>query len=196
MAVSSLKNKTKLSTLTSPFDIDLGGMIPLSTVAVTSSTATVSFTGIPQSYEHLQIRYLVRTNRSDVQDIIRFRFNGDSGSNYAWHQLRGTGDSVDVNSGTSTSSPWTAIVAGNNAGSNMFGTGITDILDYSNTNKNTTVRTLSGVEVNTTDGRLGIWSNLWLNTNAITSIEIAPNFGTTISANSHFALYGIKRAGV
>jgi hypothetical protein len=39
-----------------------------------------------------------------------------------------------------------------------------------------------------------IGAALWSNTAAITSIEIASNFGTNLSQYSSFALYGIKGA--
>ena len=80
MAVSSLKNKSKLSTLTSPFDIDLGGMIPLSTVAVgAGGAANVEFTSIPGYYEHLQVRFITRFGSVA---IFKITANSDTGSNY------------------------------------------------------------------------------------------------------------------
>ena len=165
----------------------------ISTVTVSTAVASVTFSSIPATYKHLQIRYIARTNRADVQDLIRFRFNSDSGTNYAYHWLRGDGSTADASSAASTASPWTAIIAGGNATANIFGTGVTDILDYTSTNKNKTVRTLSGVDTNSADGRIMFLSNLYFATPAaITSIEIAPNYGTTFSTYSSFALYGIK----
>jgi hypothetical protein len=165
----------------------------IATVTVGSGGAsTVTFSSIPSTYTHLQVRYLTRTNRGDVQDLIRFRFNSDSGTNYAYHWLRGDGSTADAGNGTSTASPWTAIVAGDNAGANQFGAGVSDILDYANTNKYKTTRTLSGIDTNSADGRIMFFSNLWMNTAAINSIEIAPNFGSSINQYSSFALYGIK----
>ena len=195
MAVISIKNKTKSGSL-------LNGNAPyiptdfesIETVTVgLGGAGTVTFSSIPSTYSHLQVRYIARSNRGDVQDIIRFRFNSDSGSNYAYHWLRGDGGTADAGNGTSTASPWTAIIAGNNAAANIFGTGVTDILDYTSTNKNKTLRTLSGVDTNNADGRIVMFSNLWFATPAaINSIEIAPNYGTSFNQYSSFALYGIK----
>jgi hypothetical protein len=194
MAVISIKNKTKSGSL-------LNGNAPfiptdyesIETVTVGSGGAgTVTFSSIPSTYSHLQVRYIARSNRGDVQDIIRFRFNSDSGTNYAYHWLRGDGGTADAGNATSTASPWTAIIAGANAGASQFGVGVSDILDYSNTNKYKTTRTLSGVDTNSANGRIMFFSNLWMNTNAITSIEIAPNYGTSFNQYSSFALYGIK----
>jgi len=156
--------------------------------------STITFSSIPSTYTHLQVRYLARTNRADVQDLIRFRFNSDSGTNYAYHWLRGDGATADASNASSTASPWTAIIAGGNASASQFGAGVSDVLDYKNTNKYKTTRTLSGVDTNSADGRIMFLSNLWMNTAAITSIEIAPNYGTSFNQYSSFALYGIKGA--
>ena len=169
-----------------------GAYDSIATTTLSSAAATVTFSSIPSTYTHLQVRCLVRTDRADVQDFIRFRFNSDSGSNYARHWLRGDGSTADAGNGYATSTPWTVVVAGANASANIFGVGVTDILDYANTNKYTTVRTLSGVDTNNADGRIMFLSNLWTNTAAINSIEIAPNFGTNFSQYTTFALYGIK----
>ena len=156
-------------------------------------SSSITFSSIPSTYTHLQIRYTARTNRADVQDLIRFRFNSDSGTNYAYHWMRGDTATADAGNGTSTASPWTGLTAGANAAANVFAGGVTDVLDYTSTNKNKTVRNISGIDTNSADGRWMMFSNLWFATPAtITSIEIAPNYGTSFSQYSSFALYGIK----
>jgi hypothetical protein len=72
----------------------------------------------------------------------------------------------------------------------VFGAGIIDILDYTNTNKYKTVRSLNGVD-NNGSGALALNSSLWLNTAAITNITITSD-GTLFDQYSSFALYGIK----
>jgi hypothetical protein len=166
----------------------------IATVTVGSGgSSTVSFSSIPSTYKHLQIRTIGRTNRADVQDVIKFNFNSDTGSNYSYHYLGGDGSSPVVSSGTSTSTPFGGgIIAGNSAVSNVFGTSVIDILDFTSTSKNKTVRSLSGIENNNADGRLYLMSSLWLNTAAITSITLSPLVGSSFLQYSHFALYGIK----
>jgi hypothetical protein len=63
------------------------------------------------------------------------------------------------------------------------------VLDYGNTNKNKTVKTLAGYDGNGS-GEIWFTSTLWNNTNAITSMTISSNFNFT--QYSSFALYGIK----
>ena len=189
MAVSSLKNKTKLSTLTSPFDIDLGGMIPLSTVTVgVGGAANIEFTSIPGYYEHLQIRGIIRTNGGGNLSV---RVNSDSGNNYSYHSLVGNGSSASANNGSTQSDIVLARAEGISSTANTFNAFIVDILDYANTNKFKTIRSLSGVDKNGS-GDINFESGLWQSTSAITSISFTRS---TIQQYSSFALYGIKRAG-
>ena len=74
--------------------------------------------------------------------------------------------------------------------SGIFSGGVIDILDYANTNKYKTSRGLSGYDANGS-GLLYLASGLWMNTAAITSIEITDALGN-FATNSTFALYGIK----
>jgi hypothetical protein len=174
-------------------NLDASAYFPIATTTTVGSVSNVTFSSISNTYTHLQVRYSARTNRADVQDIIRFRFNSDSGTNYAYHYLSGDSTSAGASGTTSTASPWTGLIAGNSAGTNIFGTGVTDILDYTSTNKNKTIRTLSGISDNSTGGRVYYFSNLWFATPAaITSIEIAPNYGTAFAQYSTFTLYGLK----
>lgn len=195
MAVSSLKNKSKLSTLTSPFDIDLGGMIPLATVAVTSNTATITFSDIPNYYEHLQIRCTARSNRSgQPSSFLNMRFNDDSNANYTWHTLNANGSSAGSSGQTGNTAAIVQRIAAADATSGIFGVFVMDILDYGNTNKYKTVRNLGGNDRNGA-GQIFFDSNLWLSTSAINKITFTSEESASFIANSNFALYGIKRAG-
>lgn len=155
-------------------------------------SASVTFSSIPSTYTHLQIRGIARTNRADSnQDAIRVRFNSDSGNNYAHHYLTGNGSSASAGANTSISGVLIDGFTQSLSGANSFGGMILDLLDYTNTNKYKTVRCLSGREDNSA-GAVWLESGLWLNTNAVTSITLLPVVGTSISQYSSFALYGVK----
>jgi hypothetical protein len=174
-------------------------MIPIATVTVGSGGASsIEFSSIPQSYEHLQIRGLGRSTIADTNDFAIIKFNSDSGANYTYHYLRGDGTSASAQGsgyGTSDYLRSAGFISGANATAQVFGTTIIDILDYTNTNKLKTIRTLTGKDANSNnaDGRVYLFSMLWGSTSAITTITL------TTQANwaqySSFALYGIKRAG-
>ena len=167
----------------------LGDYQSIATVSVTTATqANVEFTSIPSTYQHLQIRMLVRN--SSTSNGYTAQLNGDTGSNYARHYLIGNGSSASAAAFTSQTSMILSDASISTTGADIFGAAICDILDYTNTNKNTTIRTLGGFDSNG-GGAIFFNSGLWLNTAAVTSIKIIPDAGGFVQ-NSSFALYGIK----
>lgn len=150
--------------------------------------ATVSFTSIPATYTHLQIRGITRNE--SVTDETRIRFNSDTGSNYAYHRLRGTGSAASATAASTVSYIELPFASYSGTTASVYGAVVIDILDYANTNKYKTIRQLGGTDLNGS-GTLEFISGLWQNTNAITSISIFPSSGD-INEYSQFALYGIK----
>lgn len=159
----------------------------IATVTVgAGGTSSITFSSIPSTYQHLQIRYFGR-NTTDNNAAVYMTTNGDTGTNYSWHQLFGSGSSA----GTQASTSATFMSAGQESStSNVFDAHVIDVLDYANTNKYKTVRTLGGWE-DSTQGRVFLRSGLWMNTAAITSITLTPS-SSNFAQYSSFALYGIK----
>jgi len=155
----------------------------IATVLVGSGgSSTINFNSIPSTYKHLQIRCAVLTTAGG----INIQYNSDTGSNYTYHQLYGLGSSNALsNAGTSQTAGF--IGFNNAAGSNPTAI-VCDILDYQNTNKYTTHRSLAGTDTNSNAGTLTYFSGLWLNTAAVSTIDIKGTF----AQHSSFALYGIK----
>jgi hypothetical protein len=166
----------------------------IATTTVSSSVSTITFSSIPATYTHLQIRSIARGTVASGEMQTFYRFNSDTGTNYAHHFFRADGSTLYGGSGTSLSqiSAVTRYSAAN-ATSNIFGAGVTDILDYANTSKYTTIRSLGGIDANGS-GQVYFTSGLWMNTSAITSITIGINDGGDFAQYSQFALYGIKGA--
>jgi hypothetical protein len=165
----------------------------IATVTVGSGgSSTISFTSIPSTYKHLQIRAISRSDRaSTAGDGMIVRFNSDTGSNYAYHYLDGNGSSATAGSDSNVTSMIIPRSGSANQTSGIFGVTVLDALDYTNTNKFKTIRTLGGNDANGS-GVVALFSGLWRNTNAITSITIDQQNGTNFVQHSHFALYGIK----
>lgn len=170
---------------------DAGSMFPLGVFTLSSAQATVEFTNIPQTYKHLQIRVLSRDDRAATANSVFYRLNGDTGSNYAYHSLSGDGGSAGAFAVTSSTFTYGMIQTSASTTAGRFTVGIIDILDYSNTNKNTTIRTLQGYDDNG-GGFVRLNSGLWMNTAAVTSFRLYPDGSANFIANSSFALYGIK----
>lgn len=157
----------------------------IQTVTVGAGGQTsISFTAIPSTYKHLQIRYIARATTGSVANFT-MTLNSDTGANYSRHGLYGDGASAAALGGANESSMLAGVVSST---ASTFSVGVIDVLDYQNTNKYKTVRDLNGVDWNGS-GYAVLYSGSWRNTNAVTSVEL--NF-TTFAQYSSFALYGIK----
>ena len=164
----------------------------LETVRLGGTAASIEFTNLARysDYQHLQIRYVARSNYGDIFDAFIYRFNNDSGNNYTLHWLQGNGSSVTSSAITPYGSIRDFAGVGATATANSYGAAIADILDPFDATKNTTVRVMSGKVGSENQATLA--SGVWLNTAAITSITIDQIFGTSFVSGSRFSLYGIK----
>jgi hypothetical protein len=173
-------------------DVILGGSYDaIGTVTVGSGgQATITFSSIPQTYKHLQLRAFVRTNRTpSVTDPMDITLNSNNSSVYAWHALVGSGSSAVAASATSQSLAYISAMGSGSVGN--FGATIVDFLDYSNTSKNKTIRALSGSDSNG-GGAIYLESNLFQSTTGITRIDLVSQSASTFLQYSQFDLYGIK----
>ena len=173
-----------------PANPDSGSYYPLSTVTVgATSVASITFTSIPSTYTHLQLRFIHTVTNGSTPTFMTF--NSDTGANYSRHSLRADGSTLSSGGNANQSD---MDIFGYLLGSSTTDptAGIVDILDYANTNKYKTVRTLAGCDQNTSGGEINFNSNNWRSTSAITSISIATDF--PFKQYSSFALYGIKGA--
>ena len=152
-------------------------------------SATVTFSSIPSTYTHLQVRVTAQSARANAIDYFNMRVNSDTGSNYYAHLLYGNGTSASAYAtGTDTKLDFSQWVA--SSATSVFGTAVIDVLDYADTNKNKTVRCLNGYDANGS-GITQLASGLWTNTSAITSLSFYFS-NANVAQYSSFALYGIK----
>jgi len=163
----------------------VGSYDSLASVTIGTAVSSITFAGIPTGYKHLQIRGISRGATSTTN--ATFQFNGDTGSNYSYHILYGQGSSALA---TGAGSNTFIYLGTQSATASTFSTQIIDILDYSSTTKNKTVRSLCGYE-NNSAGEVGVFSGAWYNSStAINSITFS--LSTSFQQYSSFALYGIK----
>ena len=173
-----------------------GAFESIASASGTGSSSSITFSSIPSTYQHLQLRWLWRTTATGVYQGCGVRLNGDSGTNYATHRIFADGAAVYVQGSVSQSSAGgPLVVPAASALADSFGVGILDIHDYASTTKNKTFRFFSGWDLNDTNGGVIVSSSLWLNTNAVNSLTVTmANAAHNISSTSRFALYGIKGA--
>lgn len=163
----------------------------ISTTLVTSAVASVTFSSlntVAAGYKHLQLRITERSSAS-VNSQLYLRFNSDSGNNYSEHQLNANGSSVTSYGGNAVSFAPMGTGPESGATANAFSARVIDILDFSNTSKNKTVRELYGFAAST--NKVGLYSAGWYSTAAITSLLVGMNAGNIV-ANSRISLYGLK----
>ena len=167
----------------------------LETTILGSNQSTVSFTSLNSTYgstyKHLQLRATIKVTRSGSgEGTLGMKINGAT-SNYRSHRLRGDGTSV-VSNNYSLAYAFVGTPARADT-SNVFAPLIIDLLDPFDTSKNTTLRTLSGI--NDSDNTIALYSGLYVSTSAVDSLEfIEPVVSGDFITGSRFSLYGIKAA--
>jgi hypothetical protein len=164
-----------------------GAYDSLATVTVGSGgLSSIVFAGIPAGYKHLQIRAFARATS---QARLIMRLNGDTGNNYSVHYILGDGTSASAGAAASAAN---LAMAQSQADANIFSASIVDLLDYSNTSKNKTVRILAGNEKNASGSEIALWSGAFLNTSAINSATLNFDSSANIAQYSQFSLYGVR----
>jgi hypothetical protein len=164
----------------------------IASYTVTGSNAPhITFSDIPATYRHLQIRGLVRTDRNAVQNGCRFQLNGDTGTNYNFNQV------YTQNGGTLSSESYGGYFELNlgelpsaNAPTYTFGFVLLDIFDYRNTNKYTTYNEIGGSDRNGSS-QVGANFGVWRNTDVVNSVKLYEAASNWV-VGSIFSLYGIK----
>lgn len=166
---------------------DTGSMFAISAVTLGNTTASyIEFTSIPQTYTHLQIRFFAGFNTQPGFASGKSYLNGDTtNTNYKSHQLTGDGTST---TGTAYSVPYLPISTGPDGYPCAY---IIDLLDYTSTSKNKTIRALGGWDGNGS-GQIILGSAVWLNSAAVTSYRIQCDGGYSWKQYTSAALYGIK----
>jgi hypothetical protein len=162
----------------------------IATVTAVGSETSLTLSSIPSIYKHLQVRMLSRRT-TGTGHIVVMQFNGDTGTNYANHQLYGTSAGAVGGLGNASAANIRVLYANGSTNlANQFGAGVADILDYANTSKYKTLKSFGGHD-NNTDGRIELMSGFWMNNASVTSITLS-FLGDALAAGSTFALYGIK----
>jgi len=167
--------------------IAAGAYESIASATGTGSSGTITFSNIPGTYQHLQVRLFSIAESGGYA----MRFNSDTGNNYARHNFGANGSSVFASATASTN----MMFIGDTSETNLPSVMIVDIHDYASTSKNKTIRSLFGHEKNKAGGTVYLYSGLWMSTSAVTSLSLGVgNFSGTFSTSTVAALYGIKGA--
>lgn len=156
------------------------------TVGAGTTSAAITFSSIPQTYTHLQIRGMMTVTSGNNPAFQVGNGSIDTGANYSWHHLYGNAGAYSNGASSTTQLTFSYVPYPSYPGSFVL-----DIFNYANTNKFKTTRTLTGSNSNGSVSEVALWSGLWQSTSAINTIKFTPAAGSW-DQYSHFALYGIK----
>jgi len=175
-------------------ETSLGYYESIAVATAGGSESVLEFTSIPNSYTHLQVRFISKdivVNSTRYESSVRL--NGDNGGNYSNHSMYGDGSTANANGFTNETVMRYGFISGVSlGGSTTFVSGTFDLLDYSNTTKNKTARTVCGIDANGSGGAIYMTSGSWRSTAVVNSLSFYSQTGFV--AGSTFALYGIRGA--
>lgn len=164
------------------------------TLVGSGGSATITFSGIPQTYNDLVLLFSGRTTyNTDTNDQIRIYFNNNT-SNYSHKILTGTGTGTDGD-GTQTTAP--GINAQTETGAmtaNTFSNDYIYIPNYTSATRNKSVLHDHTTENAFSLSYYGLGSTTWINTSAVTSISIQTFRGTNWVENTRATLFGINNS--
>ena len=165
----------------------------ITSTTLSSSAASVTFSGIPATYTDLVLRCSIRTSVAGVVAVDpSMTFNSDSSSIYSNTYIQGNGASAS--SGRSSGASEIGFRYGANdtgSTSNTFTSVEFYIPNYTSTS-NKTFSTIIATETNATTAYINNIAQLYRNTSAISSFTINIGAGAyNISAGSSFFLYGL-----
>ncbi len=161
-----------------------------STLLTSDRSGVLSFLNIPQGYKHLQIRAVIRSTYNGAENFY-MRFNGQTYT-MSGHALNGNASVAgSFNYSNNNYADMIAIASAANS-PGIYSTFIIDILEYSSSTKNKTIRGFGGF-VSGSNQAVQLRSNLVLTTTPISSItEMGGTSGTGILSGSRVSLYGVR----
>ena len=171
-------------------------MVWIAGQTVSGSAAQITFSSIPQTFSHLQIRITGRHSGAVSLQSAFIQLNGFGGSYPYFHTLVGDGSSATSGAGISSVIILPSL-PGTTAAANTVGSVIVDILDYTNTNKNKTVRAIGGADLNGS-GVISLTSGFNIDTTALSSVTVGGAFTSPYSfaVGTRADLYGITTSSV
>jgi hypothetical protein len=167
----------------------------IATGTASGSSVTLVFSSIPQTYKHLELRYVGRNSR-EAQEAGYFGMKLNSVYPILVQAMYNFTNSApsELNFGpvSSNNNGYMLSATGSSTNAASMGTGVVNIPDYTNTAKLKTVRAMSAAVTGTGGSFVNHSTYTYNFTGAITSIEIYGVDSANIAANSKFSLYGLK----
>jgi hypothetical protein len=164
---------------------------PIAT-ASPSGVNSYTFSSIPSTYTDLVLVGSFYSNTNDVG--VNAQFNGDTGTNYSYTVLIGTGSAAQSARASNTASAnLVAYNTGVGSTNGVYCPAIMNLMNYSNTSTYKTIMTRGFTQNNGGNGEVTAYVNTWRSTAAINSIKVYYTSGNMASGTT-LTLYGIAAA--
>jgi hypothetical protein len=160
---------------------------PIATSTLGSAAGSITFSSIPATYTDLRIVWVFQAVSAGSNAGIRL--NSDTGNNYSYIGLTGTGGTAVSQSSTSNNQCY--LQPNSAAATSQLQMFQTDVFSYAGSTNKTLLTAYSG-DLNGS-GDVSRVVNLWRNTAAITSVTLLFDAGN-MTAGTIATLYGIKNA--
>ena len=159
----------------------------IATTTLGSAQSTITFGSIPATYTDLRL-VVVGTIANAGYDVV-MRLNSDTGSNYSFTYLGGTGSAANSGRGTSTTN--IQLNAGAGWSTTIPSMAAVDIFSYAGSTYKTILNLLSNDQNGS--GSVNAIVGLWRSTSAITSVSVIGS-STNLQTGTTATLYGILKA--
>lgn len=162
-----------------------------------AAAASVTFSSIPSSYDHLYLLISARSAGSGTNGYIRTQLNSDTGSNYSYTRLTASTATPSSSRSTSQTALGYWFITGDGNAADTFGVVKVWIPNYANTSNFKQVLSESVKE----DATAADWywgvrleAGLWQSTAAIDTIHMVETDAENFMQYSSFTLYGVTGA--
>lgn len=171
----------------------VGGMQLISDTLLVGSAADITISSIPNTFRHLKLYLSGRGDTVASAVECDLQFNGDTGTNYAYQWLYGSGATPSASEGLSKGVLYLAIMSAASNTANFASSAEITIYDYAATTFFKTATCLNAnMRANSTGSLVTLNSSgIWMSTSAITAIKIFPAAGNFI-AGTRATLYGLS----
>jgi hypothetical protein len=159
---------------------------PIASVAVGSATATITFSSISSAYTDLRVVFF-NTSTSGNQNAS-LTLNGDTGSNYSFTRIKGSGGTASSSANTSADRIDMTADGTSSTIPQLF---IMDIFSYGGSTNKTIL--IESAEDKNGSGSVSRQVALYRSTSAITSLTLTCNTSTW-KAGTRATVFGIKAA--
>lgn len=162
------------------------------TVPANTGYSSITFSNIPQGYTDLKIVLSARSTDGTPADTLSTRLNGAT-TNYSYIQLYGGAGSGSIVTGSASNTTiiYSGVIPSTNGNVSTFSSQEIYIANYA-TSLTKAVSVDSASENNaSTQWQLDLFSALWNQTAAVTSVTILTQSGQSFAQNTTATLYGV-----